>query len=41
MSLAQDLLKKIQQSVEEQTTSAQFGKAGVVVEIKDGVATVA
>jgi F-type H+/Na+-transporting ATPase subunit alpha len=41
MSLAQDLLKKIQQSVEEQTTSAQFGKAWVVVEIKDGVATVA
>jgi len=40
MSVAQDLLKKIEDQINSADLSEEFSKKGTILEIKDGVATV-
>lgn len=40
MSVAQDLLKKIEDQINDSQIGEEFSKKGTILEIKDGVATV-
>lgn len=40
MSVSQDLLKKIEEQINNVALSDEFNKKGTILEIKDGVATV-